>query len=117
MKNWNYEELVNEINESYKLGLEQGRDKLQSIGCVSEDYFFYPEDENLVENLISLIETIKLCIEHLNYVFNTTIEIFQKQKSLINKEFLSSELTSDEVEKLNSDIIQIDKKLKTLQVK
>lgn len=117
MKNWNYKELVEAIEESYELGLDQGRSDQQAIGGVSEDFFFYPIEENLVENLVSLTQILKLCIRHLNYIFEGTKNTFEEQFSLVSEELLSRELTQVEIKELKSEIDYVMSHLKVVEIR
>lgn len=117
MKNWSYKELVEAIVESYELGLDQGRSELQTIGGISEDFFFYPKEDNLMENLVTLTQILRLCIKNLNYVFEGTRNIFEEQLSLVSEELLSKELTQGEITELKSEVDYVLSQLKLVEIR
>lgn len=117
MKNWNYNELIETIKESYELGLEQGRSEAQAIGGVSEDFFFYPEEDNIVENLITLTQILKLSMEYLNYVTEGTIDIFRKQLALVTDDVLNRELMPEEVIALKTELYYLLRKIELVEIR
>ncbi len=96
MNNWSYNELIETINESFKEQLLQGLSTIDAIGITSENFMFYPLEDNKVENLVTLIETIFLCLDNLNFVYETTIEKYQKQKALLTKKEIKEDLLEEE---------------------
>ncbi|TPN89230.1 Imm3 family immunity protein [Aquimarina algicola] len=116
MRYWKYQELVDSINESYLLGLDQNRSIQQSIAGVSEDFWFYPEDENIVTNLITLIQVLDLSIENMNGVYQGTIKVFENQLKLITDELLYKELDNTEVDLIKLSILDIQERIKTTNI-
>jgi len=89
MKNWKYYELITYYYGSYFSAIEQNRSVEMAIGSTFEDYFFYPKEENLVSNLVTIIQNIKIQISLLKKVNKGSVDLFKTQLSFINNELLN----------------------------
>lgn len=116
MKNWNYNELITCINSNFQSQINQGLPISQAIGLVLEDFWFYPENENIIENLIDIIEVIKLRIDNLEIVYSTSIELYQHQLNLLTDDLLKTQLTTEEAILLKQSIIDLNEKLKNVEI-
>lgn len=114
---WDYEELIEAIEESYSDLVAQNMSPDQSIGLILEDFYFYPESENLVVNFIAIMNCIKLRIRELEFVYDGEKDLFFKQRSLVTEEVLAVELTSEERKDLESNISYVIDQLKTIEIK
>ncbi len=117
MKYWEYRELKETIREAYLDLLDQGDTPEHSLARVFEDFYFYPEESNKVENLITIIESIKMRIQFLGFLTFGIIELLQKQIIEVSDELLNKELTADEITSLKSDLDQVLKQIKTADIK
>jgi hypothetical protein len=113
MKNWKYNELIATYYNAYFSLVEQGVDIDQANNRNVDDFWFYPEEENIVPNLISIILYLKIQISFFKKVQLISIELFNKQLSLINEEILNGELDLEEIELLKESIEEIQIKLRT----
>lgn len=111
MNNWSYKELIESINTCFKEQLLQGLSTIDAIGITSENFMFYPFENNKVENLITLIETIFLCLDNLNFVYKITVEKYKLQKTLLTEEEIRKDLLDDEFDLLMFRIGQLELKL------
>ena len=116
MKNWKYYELITYYYGSYFSAIEQNRSVEMAIGSTFEDYFFYPKEENLVSNLVTIIQNIKIQISLLKKVNKGSVDLFKTQLSFINNELLNNELEPNEKEHLMEAITEIEYKLKTIEI-
>ena len=116
MKNWNYFELVATYYIAYFALIEQGVNVIEANDRIIDDFYFYPEDENVLSNLISIIQniTIQLCL--LKKVHKSSIDAFQKQLLLLNNDVLNQELNAKEYEHLKESIEELLIKLRTIDI-
>jgi len=117
MKNWDYFELKNTIFEAYEEFLMQKTEKDQAISRVFEDFYFYPEDHNRVENFITMIQSLLLRAKELGFVYQSELNTLHHQRSLVSDELLHTELNKDEVLDLKQDDNRLRDLLKSLPVK
>lgn len=111
MKNWNYFELLATIYKSFFLYKEQGDSSEQAIARMGLDFWFYPENENIIENLILIITTISIKLNLFEKVDMELIKVLEKQLLLINEDLLSSQLKENEIEHLNESIEEVNYKI------
>jgi hypothetical protein len=116
MKYWTYEELVTCIKNNFQSQIDQGLPVLQAIGVVSSDFWFYPENECIVENLIDITQTLHLCINHIGYVNEESIAVYHRQLNLLSDELLKAQLTDDEVVLLGQSIEDLNERLKSVEI-
>lgn len=116
MKNWKYYELIAHYYSSYFSAIEQNRTIEMAIASTFEDYFFYPIEDNLVTNMITIAQDIKIQISLLKKVNKTTVDLFKTQLSLIEDDLLSYELEPNEKEHFIETIQEIEYKLKTIEI-
>ncbi|MGQ1943732.1 Imm3 family immunity protein [Ornithobacterium rhinotracheale] len=117
MKNWKYKELLDAINETFDEQLLQGLSPLEAIGVTSENFMFHPSEDNKVENLITLIETIFLCLNNLNFVYETTVEKYNKQKKILTEKEIKNSLLKDEYDLLMKRLGELEFKLVHSEIK
>lgn len=116
MKNWTYNELITCISNNFQSQIEQGLPISQAIGLVLEDFWFYPENENVIENLIDIIEIIKLRIDNLGIAYSKSIELYERQLNLLTDELLKTQLTNEEEILLKQSITDLNEKLKNVKL-
>ncbi len=116
MKDWEYQELVDALDRSYQRNLDQGTSIYHAIGYTSNDFIFYPEIENVVPNLITLVHTINLRVDKLGKVYAPTLEYFRKQLSLLSEELLDEELKPSEKVLFKQSLYKLQEKLKTAEI-
>ncbi len=117
MKNWSYKELIDTIKESYYDLLNQSERPDQAISRVFEDFYFYPEIENRVENLITSISTINLRLENLGYVYHPEVEFLNKQLEVVTDNMLEKELSIEEMKDLKQELSSFFDKLDTIEIR
>ena len=117
MGNWKYRELLDAINETFDEQLLQGLSPLEAIGVTSENFMFHPTEDNKVENLITLIETIFLCLNNLDFVYETTVERYNKQKLTLTEEEIKSSLLKDEYDLFMERLGELEFKLVHSEIK
>ena len=81
-----------------------------------EGYFFYPEDENLIWNLISNIQNINIQIALSKRVNKGSVDLFNNQLLAISETLLANVLGLAEVEHLKEDIDELSCKLKSIEI-
>jgi hypothetical protein len=114
MGNWKYYQLIATFYRAFFNLVGQGVNFGESIDRVFNDFWFYPEEKNIINNLISLIQYInvkfsldkKINIDLVNS-FNSQIE----KMYLVN---LKENLTAEEIEHLNETIDEIKYKIKEM---
>lgn len=116
MKYWKYQELIDAIHEAFLDGLDQDLSVEDTIACISEDYNYYPENEHLVTNLITLMEVIKLGIEQLNYVLQKEIDRFETLVNLNSESVLLQGLEHSEIDLIKKSIKEVREKVKTVPI-
>jgi hypothetical protein len=116
MKNWKYYEQIAHYYSSYFSAIEQNRSIEMAIATTFEDYFFYPKEDNLVSNMITIVLDIKIQISLLKKVNKTSVDLFKTQLSLMEDDLLSNELEPNEQEHLTETIEEIKYKLKTIEI-
>lgn len=117
MKNWKYNELVATYYNAYFSTIEQGATIDEANNINIDNFWFYPEEENIVSNLISIMLYLKIEISFSKKIHTTSIEIFNKQLSLINEEMLNKELVLEEIELFKEFVEDIQIKLRTSKTK
>ncbi|MGV6860472.1 MAG: Imm3 family immunity protein [Putridiphycobacter sp.] len=117
MDNWEYSELLEAIKETFNEQLLQGLSVTEAIGVTSENFIFYPLENNKTENLITFIETIFLCLEHLNFVYETTLSKYNEQKLLLSEQQLKASLNAEEYTLLMKRIGELEIKLAGSEIK
>lgn len=117
MRNWNYKELKQTINEAYYDQLDQNQTKEQSIALVFEDFYFYPEEENVIENLIITIETTIIFIREFGYLRQKRVDFLKQYLAHVTDELLSIELSEEERKAFDSDISYVLNKLNTIDIR
>ncbi len=116
MKNWTYNELIACINNNFQSQIDQGLSISDAIGLVSSDFWFYPENECVIENLINIIRTLNLCIKHLGCVNEKSVAVYHKQLNLLTDELLNAQLREEEVILLKQSAIDLNEKLKNVEI-
>ncbi|AIY12339.1 Imm3 family immunity protein [Cellulophaga baltica] len=117
MNNWNYKELLEAINETYEDQILQGLSPLEAIGVTSENFIFHPLEDNRVENFITLLETIFLCLNNLNFVYATTVNKYNKQKAILSDKFLKDDLLESDYNLLLRRIGELELQLANSEIK
>jgi len=117
MKNWEYKELIAALNESYSNLLIQNEEPNQAVSRVFEDFYFYPEEENRVENLITTMNTVRLRIENLGFAYYQETEFLKKQSKIVSDELLQKELNKEEVKDLKKELSKLFEKLNLIEIK
>lgn len=116
MKNWNYFELTATLYKSYFLYKEQGDSSEHAIARMGLDFWFYPENENIVENLLLITTSLSVKISLFKKVNKRSVDLFKNQLLMINDDLLSNELEPNEKEHLTETIEEIKYKLKTIEI-
>lgn len=117
MNNWHYKELLEAIDETFEDQMSQGLSATEAIGVTSENFIFYPLEENKVENLITLTETIFLCLNKLNFVFEATVRKYHQQKAFLTKQLLEADLLDWECDLLLKRIGELELQLANPETK
>ncbi|GAB5415974.1 MAG: hypothetical protein Crog4KO_07550 [Crocinitomicaceae bacterium] len=108
MKNWKYLELIETLTEVYEDFLIQNVEKDQAISRLLDDFYFYPENEHKIENLITTIQTIKLRATALGYVYKAELDSLKKQIDDVPESLYQNELEQNEIEKFNFELKQLE---------
>jgi hypothetical protein len=116
MKNWEYFELIATYYRTYFALIEQGVNTIEANNRVIDDFYFFPENENVLSNLISLIQNINIQVSLFKKVYKSSANTFLSQLQLVNNELLSQELNNKEVEHLKESIKELKAKLKTIEL-
>ena len=116
MKNWKYYELIAHYYSSYFSAVEQNRTIEIAIATIAEDYFFYPENENLTANLITTVQNLKIQISLLKKVNKGSVDLFRNLLSLVDEKSMKIELEPNEYEHFKESIEEIEYKLKTIKI-
>jgi len=116
MKKWEYYELIAQHYNAFLSIVEQGSSIEMAIHRTYEDFYFYPESENVIENFISTILCINLQISLLKKVHKAYFDFFSQQLPLIKEEILMRELKCKEIEHLKELIEEISINLKTTAI-
>lgn len=116
MKNWDYFELIATYYRAYFALVEQGINVIEANNRIIDDFYSYPENENILSNLISIIQNINIQVCLSKRVFKGSVEVFNRQLHLINDELLIQELSTKEVEHLKESIEELQVKLKTTEL-
>lgn len=117
MNNWKYKELLDAISETFDEQILQGLSPIEAIGVTSENFMFHPLEENKVENLITLIETIFLCLNNLNFVYETTVDKYNEQKTMLTEKELKKDLLKDEYDSLMKRLGELEFQLVSSEIK
>jgi len=117
MKNWNYQELINAIDETFNDQLLQGLKPWEALGVTSENFIFYPLEDYKVENFITLVQSIFLSIKHLKFVYATNLEKYNNQKKLLTKEELKKNLLQQEYDLFITQIGELELLLASSDIK
>ena len=117
MKNWNYKELLEAIGETFSDQIAQGLSIEEAIGLTSENFIFHPLEDYKVENMITLIEIIFLCLENLNFVYENTIEKYLEQKRIVSIDLLKVELNLSEYEIIEERIKELEFRIVGVEIK
>ena len=104
MQDWEYNELIECINETFNDYKDKGYSNLDAGSYTIEDYWYNKEDQNVIENLIIITNILKILLEDNNRVFIGTIDLFEKILSIVSFESIKNVLTEDEMKNLECDI-------------
>tara|TARA_R110000796_G_scaffold250788_2_gene380591 strand:- start:103958 stop:104260 length:303 start_codon:yes stop_codon:yes gene_type:complete len=86
-------------------------------GVTSENFIFHPLENNKLENFITLIEIIFLCLNNLNFIYETTVSKYNKQKVILSDKFLKDDLLESEYNLLLRRIEELELQFANSEIK
>ncbi len=111
MKNWEYNELVATYYNAYFSLIEQGCNTQEANNRTMDDFWFFPTEENIIQNLISISIFIKIEISFFKKLKRSTLECFTLQKKLITKDLINKELNQEEKDLLEELLEENQKRI------
>lgn len=105
MENFKYYELIASFYSTIFNIIRQGSEFNMAVNRTLDAYWFYPEPENRLSNLIVLIHCL-----HVEYAMNKEFtknqtEFYKKQLESIKEDDLTGWLNEEEIEHLNESIL------------
>jgi hypothetical protein len=112
MSNWNYFELIAIYYRSYFGLINQGELLSNANNRNINDFWFLPNEENLLANLITIIQYINIEVSVSKFVSKSANDIFTKQLTLIDEKLINQFLSEKEKEHLLEGIDDLKMKIK-----
>ncbi|NDW11223.1 hypothetical protein [Dysgonomonas sp. 520] len=116
MGDWGYFELITFYYRSFLNTLEQNRSIEDSIKTTFDDYFFEPKEKYETLHLIISIQTLDLQLAMMKKVSRWSVNFYNNQLKSASKELMFSQLSKSELEHLEESILELNIKLKKLDL-
>ena len=111
MGNWKYYQLIATFYGAFFDLVGQGVTYGDAINRVFNDFWFFPEENNKLVNLISLTQYIEVKFSMDNKINNDLVVLFNSQIEKMNSINLEENLTLEEIEHLTETIDEINYKI------
>ncbi|CAH2463214.1 Imm3 family immunity protein [Bacillus sp. S4] len=111
MKNWEYNELFNAIQEAYEELLDEGRGYRYAIAKLADEF----DNLGKIEDVIVDTAIGEITVDH-HMVFVGSIEGITKRLSMFNPQEAEGELTVEEIKDLSRRINNVIEGLKNVKV-
>ncbi|CAH0337464.1 hypothetical protein FVB9288_03227 [Flavobacterium sp. CECT 9288] len=111
MGNWKYYQLIVTFYKALFGSIEQGIPIKDATHRVFEDFWFFPEEENILSNLVSLVQYITVLFSFDKTISIKLINLFNQQVEKLNLINLKEKLSADEIEHLEETIDKIKFKI------
>lgn len=115
MKDWKFEELIECVKESFENYIEEGQTPLDAGSYTIDDFWYFNNTSECVENLIVIVTTLMQIVKH-NRVFIGTKELFNTTLDSTSKEILKKSLQSHEIIKLEDMISDLKISLQNVEI-
>jgi hypothetical protein len=114
MKNWKYFEVIATYFRTYFIFISQGQSTSDANNRNLEDFWFLPNEENILINLIVLIQYIHIEISTTKMISKQIINKFYEQLKMLNNDLINDYLDNNEQEHLQELIEELKYQLESL---
>lgn len=114
MGNWKYYQLIATFYRALFTLIAQGVKINDAIHRVFEDFYFFPEKENMLSNLVIKIQYINMLCSLDNNINSTLVDSFNLQLEKINELKIEDYLDIEEIENLKESIDELKFKIKDI---
>jgi hypothetical protein len=108
MSNFKYFELIAYFYSSIFAQVKQGIDFDMAVNSRLDDYWFFPEYENRLTNLVVQIQYLNVKFAMNKSFTAKQIEIYKHQLELIKNDDLTAWLSPDELEHFNETVYNLN---------
>ena len=111
MGNWKYYQLIATFYRALFGSIAQGMPIKDATHRVFEDFWFFPEEENILSNLVSLVQYINVLFSIDKTISIELINLFNQQVEKLNLINLKEKLSAEEIEHLEETIDEMKFKI------
>lgn len=115
MKDWEFKELVDAIDECFSNYILDGQSELDAGSCTIDDFWYFNKTTECVENLVIVSSTLLNLIKH-NRVFIGTKKLFENTLDSVSDKTIESVLTKEEVDLLSLMIENVKIQIANVQL-
>lgn len=115
MKDWEFKELVDAIDESFNSYIEEGQSSLDAGSCTIDDFWYFNKSSECVENLVIVTSTLLHLIKH-QRVFIGTKKLFEKTLNSVSSNTIKSMLIEDEILSLDLMIKSVEGQMSKVEL-
>ncbi|WP_318345426.1 hypothetical protein [Flagellimonas baculiformis] len=112
MGNWKYFQLITAFYRAFFNSIAQGIPIESAIHQVFEDFWFLPEEENILNNFICLIQYMEVNFSLNKVVKPNLVDLFYSHMEKLKPVKLDEFLDAEEIEHLKESINEIKYKIK-----
>lgn len=115
MGDWKYYELIATFYRAFVSLMTQGTTGKESINRTFDDFWFLPEENNILTNMISLVQYIDVKIALGDEIADRLVDLFNLQQEKLNALKLEDYLSPEEIEHLKESIEETVYNIKRLK--
>jgi len=114
MENWKYFQLIASFYKGFINLIGQGVALNEALNRTFDDHWFFPEEKNVISNLVVLIQFIETKFSLEKIINNELIELFYLQTNKLSKIELEEHLDLGEIEHLKESIDEVKYKIRMM---
>lgn len=111
MGNWKYYQLIATFYRALFGSVEQGVKINDAIHRVFEDFYFFPEKDNVISNMVIVIQYVEVLFSLDKNISIDLINLFNLHLKKVNEIKLGDYLDAEEIEHFNETIEEIKFKI------
>lgn len=115
MKEWEFQELIDAVEESFNDYLAKGQSSLDAGSHTIDDFWYFNKSSECVENLI-IVTSILIHLIKYQRVFIGTKNLFESTLESISDSTIKNVLSSIEIKTLNSMIKNVQSQILATQL-
>lgn len=115
MGNWKYYELIAAFYRAFISLIAQDVADKKANDRTFDDFWFFPEENNVLVNMVSLVQYINIKIALRDEITDQLIDLFNLQQEKLNALKLEDYLSPEEIEDLEESIEDTVYNIKSLK--